>query len=58
MPAVTAQNSTFVAKVNAERVRRGPWNGALILEGGQKDPIQRRTLDGVSKAARESIRAC
>ena len=35
--AVTAQNSTFVAKVNAERVRRGPWNGALTLEGGQKD---------------------
>lgn len=37
MTAVTAQNSTFGAKVSAERVRRGPWNGALILEGGQKD---------------------
>lgn len=37
MTAVTAQHSTFAAKVTAERVRRGPWNGVLILEGGQKD---------------------
>ena len=37
MTAVTAQDSTFTSKVTAERVQRGPWNGALILEGGQKD---------------------
>ena len=36
MTAVTVQNSV-VAKVSAESVRKGPWNGALILEGGQKD---------------------
>ena len=37
MTAVTAQDSTFTSKVTAERVQQGPWNGALILEGGQKD---------------------
>jgi hypothetical protein len=35
MTATTA--TTFVARMNAERVRNGPWSGVLILEGGQED---------------------